>query len=103
MTIVSKKVSVYGDSTSIAVSPGLDRAARIYAYNSAKFGSAGYNNCAHGGHSLYANYNTNVFKNDVAQTAFPTYIANTDDGDIIVIILGGNDPVTSSSFQQYSY
>lgn len=98
MTIISRKVGVYGDSTSIAQEGSLDRAARIYAYNPPKFGNAGYNNCSYGGLSLYHNYNVNVYKDNLAQaSAFPGYIANIDDSDIVVIILGGNDPVISAT------
>jgi len=95
--IVARKVGVFGDSTSIAQQGGLDRAARIYAWDPARFGNAGYNNCAQGGQSLAANYNQHVFRDGLPQPPFPRYITETDDSDIVVIILGGNDPVTSAS------
>lgn len=98
MTVISRKVSVFGDSTSIAQQGGLDRAARIYAYNSAKFGNSGYNNCSMGGLTLSDNYNLHVYNDSVQQpSAFPSYIANSDDGDIIVVILGANDPVVGAN------
>jgi hypothetical protein len=92
MTIVSRKISLFGDSVA------LNKAARIYAYNTAKFGGAGYNDCAQGGHRLSTNLNTTTYKNQVAtNVAFPSYIQSTDDGDIVIIHLGSNDPVISAT------
>lgn len=90
MPKVTKKVSVYGDSVCISQAGSLTRA----QYLGAAFG-AGYNDYAHGGQTL-----RDTIQGKVSATGanmfpggknFKDHIEQTDDCDICVISLGGND------------
>lgn len=98
MTKVTNKVSVYGDSmrTAPQVAGGQSTAERLRL--NPKF-SAGVNDFAVGGTSFYgtlrgttaAGATSTGFTNLWDSWDFAEHLAGSDDGDIVVISLGGND------------
>jgi len=95
MTKVTNKVSVYGDSMRTAPAGGQSTAARLRL--NPKF-SAGVNDFAVPGTAFYGTLRgttatgaTSVGTNLWGGSDFEAHLAASDDGDIVVISLGGND------------